>query len=76
MKLKILKLKFLYFKKPFHKKIMKWTGELLSGSNRKKNKLTFTKMLRIFIFKFIWEKIQILPKHEYRKILKQKGLLG
>ena len=75
MKLKILKRKLLYFKKPFHKQIIKWTGELLPGSGRKKNKLTFTKMLRIFIFKLTWEEIQTLPKHEYRKILKQKGLL-
>lgn len=63
-----------YFKNPVEKS-SKFASELLRGSHRKKNKLTFTTIFRFFNLQFTYFKIRIVKKSEYRKILKREGLL-
>lgn len=74
IKIEILKFKMKYFKYHYDKS-SRFNSELLRGSKRKKNKLTFTYIFRFFIFRFTYFKIKIIKKSEYRKILKRKGWL-
>lgn len=75
LEIKILKPKKIYLKNPVQFYNSKFIGELLPGCGRKKNKLTWKYKLCFFNLEFEYNKIIIVRKSEYRKILKKKGLL-
>ena len=75
IQIQIIKFRRNHFKHPFSFYLHKINSELVPGTKRKKNKLTFTNVLEFFNIKIIVQKMKIIPKHEYRKILKKQGLL-
>lgn len=75
LQIKILRGKMNYFRYPIDKRGGKFNAELLPGSHRKKNKLTWTYKRRFFFIEMTYKKIMIVRKSIYRKTLKQKGWL-